>query len=336
MLTNHIDDTHAGEHDDDQDDAFDPGFDDTPTDASEALPRALFENSVTLGELDRCRTEDSLCLVVEVPSAEWAVPVGRHLRNCMRSWGYECIREAPTRGKIEAESQVDKARRALASGRRLFGVSPSPDMHLPRAMLVGADLRVTLRQPDGRVVAAAIRWVTGEDPGDVADELVAGIDYDALLSCIRKSSTAAQCIDRLERARANRNTSAADEGVTGVEDLEGYGADAMEWATGLVEDVQAFRRGEIAFEEIPQSARAVILEGPPGTGKTSLARSLAKSLGMPLIATSVASWFTGSTGYLDAVLKEIDNVFSQARAVASSLLNSSAFCASRRSADQRA
>jgi ATP-dependent Zn protease len=320
MLTQNTVNAQEADHDDDSEDEFDPGFDDTPTDASEALPRALFENSVTLGQLDRCRTEDSICLIVEVPNAEWVVPVGRYLRMTMRSWGYECMREAPTRGRVEADLQVDKARRALAGGRRLFGVGQSPEIHLPRAMLSGADLRIALCQPDGRVVAAAIRWVTGQDPGDVPDELVAGVDYDTLLSCIRKASTAAQCIERLERAKANRNASAADDGVTGIENLEGYGADAMAWATELVGDVQAYRRGEIGFEEIPQSSRAVILEGPPGTGKTSLARSLAKSLSMPLVVTSVASWFTGSTGYLDAVLKEIDNVFTQARAVAPAVL----------------
>ncbi|WP_443136518.1 AAA family ATPase [Methylobacterium sp. Leaf106] len=105
--------------------------------------------------------------------------------------------------------------------------------------------------------------------------------------------------------------------VPPLEDLYGYGQ-AGEWAKRLVDDVDAWRRGEISdFSSID---RQVVFAGPPGTGKTTIVASIAKSSGLPLITTSVAKWFIDGTGYLDSVLKQAEATFLKAADAAPAIL----------------
>ncbi|MCR2888771.1 ATP-binding protein, partial [Escherichia coli] len=55
-------------------------------------------------------------------------------------------------------------------------------------------------------------------------------------------------------------------------------------------------------------------------GKSSFVRALAKAAGLPLVATSVGAWFTGSDGYLGGVLKAWDAAYANACALAPSIL----------------
>ncbi|WP_350151185.1 AAA family ATPase [Devosia sp. RR2S18] len=54
--------------------------------------------------------------------------------------------------------------------------------------------------------------------------------------------------------------------------------------------------------------------------EVDLSRSLAKSAGIPLFSTSVSAWFANEPGYLDSAIKQIDQVFAEAAAVAPALL----------------
>src|SRR5690606_1407279 len=54
--------------------------------------------------------------------------------------------------------------------------------------------------------------------------------------------------------------------------------------------------------------------------KTTFAKSLAKSTGLPLTATSVGEWFSNSAGHLDSVIKEVDRIFQSALSAAPSIL----------------
>jgi SpoVK/Ycf46/Vps4 family AAA+-type ATPase len=107
-----------------------------------------------------------------------------------------------------------------------------------------------------------------------------------------------------------------DDTVPLLQDLHGYG-EAKKWGLDLIGDLIAYRKGRLPFASL--SAR-VVLASEPGLGKTSFVRSLARSANLPLVASSVASWFTASSGRLDGVLRAIDKVFQEARAKAPAIL----------------
>ncbi|MCY0148838.1 ATP-binding protein [Hoeflea sp. G2-23] len=99
-----------------------------------------------------------------------------------------------------------------------------------------------------------------------------------------------------------------------VERLAGYG-DARHWALDLKIDLEAFGSKEVEWSDL--SSR-LLLSGPPGTGKTTFAKALCNTLGVPLIATSVARWLEASN--LGDVLAAINATFEQANSYAPCIL----------------
>ncbi|MEH6691076.1 MAG: AAA family ATPase [Pseudorhizobium pelagicum] len=87
------------------------------------------------------------------------------------------------------------------------------------------------------------------------------------------------------------------------------------WAENLQADLRAWQAGAIPWCEID---RGVLVHGPPGTGKTSFAVSLAAHLGVPLVSASLAQW--QSAGHLGDLLRVMYADFSKARGDTPSVL----------------
>lgn len=147
--------------------------------------------------------------------------------------------------------------------------------------------------------------ISGDDFAKVSS-LLKGFDN------LRKASArlGVDAIARVVAAKADH----LKQGPT-LEDLHGYGA-ARDWGLALSADLQAYRSGTLNWTEI--DSRGLLLSGPPGVGKTSYVRALARTAKVPLVATSVAEW--NSSDHLGGTLRTIREVFASARAKAPAIL----------------
>jgi len=116
-----------------------------------------------------------------------------------------------------------------------------------------------------------------------------------------------------DRVQARLNQVTPDDGL-GMADLNGMG-EARQIAEDLIADIQAAQA-----EKIPWSAvdRGLLLIGAPGTGKTTLARAIAKECGVKFVVASAAKW--QSAGNLDEHLRAMRSDFAEARRYAPAIL----------------
>src|SRR6476619_8500849 len=94
-----------------------------------------------------------------------------------------------------------------------------------------------------------------------------------------------------------------------LEQLSGR-AEARAWGEALKQDLDDYRAGRIAWSEVDPG---LVLEGEPGTGKTTFVTALAATCKVPLIATSYAEWQRSKDGHLGDVLGAMHNAFKLAK-----------------------
>lgn len=203
---------------------------------------------------------------------------------------------------------------ALHAGAALIGIAPDPKRQLPRDLMRSAEHRLVLPPIDHGAIALMVEAVTGGVPTRRLDDaLLRTLDIGDLPVALRNVHSADDGIDAIARVLSQK----ADylESGPSLEELHGYGA-AQDWGLALAQDLNDYRAGHIDWSDIDN--RGLLLSGPPGVGKTSFARALAKSARVPLVATSVAEW--NSADYMSGTLQAIRNAFARARAQAPCIL----------------
>ena len=113
-----------------------------------------------------------------------------------------------------------------------------------------------------------------------SDRALATLPFPALRLATR-APTALAAAEHLAQIAAPRSGS-----EPALRDLAGYGR-AKDLAIGIVEDLAAWKRGALPWDHV---SRGLLLSGPPGAGKTQLARAMAREGGLTFVAAGYSDW----------------------------------------------
>ena len=209
-------------------------------------------------------------------------------------------RHSPSHGNSEV-------RQAIWEGKAVLGISADPKTHLPRDLLRAADYDFTLPEIEPMDVSLVIETCTGETPDDMIDSSAARrLSCADIMLAVGPERNPNECVVRLRQMLASRQESALPGPF--LEELPGYD-NAMQWALSMIDDARSLQAGQITWQQFDH--KGLLLSGPPGVGKTSFVRALAKSAGIPIIATSVSEW-VGTGDHLGHTLQAMSRVFQQA------------------------
>lgn len=264
--------------------------------ASDVLPLLALE--AALDTKGRNILEQSPRLtIIQVPDASW-VPLFTTLFKRLENNPIICtVTERRRSGGALQPTGADHLR-FLSQGRSVIYISQDPEGLLDSAVLVAADLTVTIAPPTTNLLRQTIRRVTGGVARGVTAQM-ATLELPVILSLVRTDLTAAQCVRKLGRAvtRTNRPGSNA---VPLLADLP-LTASVRQWSGQLLTDLEAVKSGTMPPDQLVYS----MLGGPPGTGKSLIAESLARSAGWTFVSATVGSWFASGDGALGGVAKNV-------------------------------
>ncbi|MFC4174031.1 AAA family ATPase [Microvirga sp. GCM10011540] len=238
-------------------------------------------------------------VLIRVPTAVWVEPVETAVRELARTG--TAVVTATARSKAGAAAD-EAAARLIARGALVIGIAPALD-YLAPGLVAAADLQVTVSLPDAALMSEAVRRWCRRSATGLGPEDLTGLDLPDYAAALRPGSSPQDCVIRLRRAARRRGPGLAADGIPRLEALSGYGA-ARDWAAATLAEIAQARRAGTRPE-----LESCLFFGPPGTGKTQLAQSLAHTAGLPLVVTSVAEWFSGSAGYLDSIVKQYTQFF---------------------------
>ena len=161
---------------------------------------------------------------------------------------------------------------------------------------------------DGATIAAVIEAVTGRRPSTQIDEKLARrVTLESLSIAVR-----ADLGPERSSARLSRLLDAEHQNEKGplLSELYGLGP-AKQFCLDLAADLRAYVAGNLPWSAC---SRALLVSGPPGTGKTALARALSREAGVHFIATSYSAWQSHKDGHLGSVTTAIRKIFAEANA----------------------
>lgn len=221
--------------------------------------------------------------------------------------GTDRVRHLPAKGNSDVVAALNK-RHLIA------GIAPDPKRHLPSSLSRTAEYRLSLPAIDEWSLRLVLEAMTGTGyAGEIDEDLVRATDISDLSLAIRSGMTPLQCLERLAETVRSKSDHVGD--GPRLEDLHGYGA-AKQWGLELAADLADYKAGRLTWDMLDH--KGLLLSGAPGTGKTSFAKALAKTAGVPLVSSSVAQW--NAAAHLGGTLQAIRDTFGEARRSAPCLL----------------
>jgi ATP-dependent Zn protease len=205
---------------------------------------------------------------------------------------------------------------ALGDAAVLIGCERRSDVPEPLRRI--ADLELTFPRIDRKRFARIFERVFRVKPSPGWD--APGADWTRYLVPAdfhmprRLGFDAAQALEVLKGRVEQRLEQVTPEIGPRLSELHGLG-EARQICEDIVADIHAAQAGRIDWSAVD---KGLLLVGAPGTGKTTLARALAKECGIKFVVASAAGW--QSAGYLDSHLRAMRSDFTEARRYAPAIL----------------
>jgi cell division protease FtsH len=278
---------------------------------SDAILEVAFEKVLTPALKRSLSGKAALAVIVVVPAAAWVAPCKTFWERHFNHW-HILGRDGANRSEHKSTVGNSTVSKVLAVGQSIVGITTSINI-LPSTLTASADHTMRLSAPTGGVMRQVLEKHLGRTVVNEVPALVGtGLDFDDVAAAFRPRSTTRQIVARLDRATKRRIGSEGDDRLPALETAIEYGA-ARQWALDLAQDLE----DRIPFSQL---SRSVVLFGESGTGKTTLAKLVAKHLKLPLLAFSIADLFARSDGALGGVVQATNAMFEMAAAQSCVLL----------------
>ena len=217
---------------------------------------------------------------------------------------------------MKSEAKTDNSRfiRALQASMPVIGLTSDTSL-LPPDFLRATDHRLVLPMLTAADIGLVIEAVTGALPSKpVPEQIACHVELSDLHLSVRADRSADDCVQFLSVFVRKRLD--VSERAPRLEELTGYGR-AKDIGLTIAADLKDYADGMIGWGSVDHG---LLLAGPPGTGKTTFARALAKTTGLPLMIGSLAQWQASGEAHLGHLLRAMRRTFADAKAKAPCLL----------------
>lgn len=283
--------------------------------ASVHLPLLMLDDAMPRRLMKDVHRRRNFIAIIEAPSRDWFDMIHQAARVRLRPANFIAIEKKS--GDANNAFQDTSLRAAMEAGQSVVLIVMDAEAQASPSILACADYRFKVHHPTNAQIATTMRAVYGNARIGKLPPVIGSIaPASALFAAIRPSEFAGRAVARLRALDQRLSCSSGLADGPSLSDLAGYGA-AKLWGLALARDIQSYRAGELAWAELSSAA---LLHGEPGTGKTLFASALARQCKMPIVSASIGKLFATTDGYLNSVVKALDQVFNEARAKAPSVL----------------
>lgn len=212
-----------------------------------------------------------------------------------------------------AKEDTDGLAEALWSGRGVACVTHDASF-VPEDIRDAADVTIEVAAPGADVLLAASTACTDGPQAWPFGEPQVAPTPGMVRSAFRAGGAAADAFERMRRALESVSAKAASRPTEKprwtLDRLHGM-TEVTAWGRQLAADIAAWRAGSIGWHDVDGGA---MLVGPPGTGKTTVARAIADAAGLRFLPTSYLEWEGGKSGGCGTdIARRMRAVFTEAK-----------------------